>query len=123
MELYWSYTGVVILLFNAFACICQWGCAGGRSPAAGCRRPKDGAGQRPGVAGLEFLGLARCVGFAGWKRSSPEAQPVCVGVGWNGWSFWAWLVALDGAVGRGQAQKPSQRGGKLKFLKFLKFLL
>ena len=75
MELYWSYTGVVILLFNAFACICQWGCAGGRSPAAGCRRPKDGAGQRPGVAGLEFLGLARCVGFAGWKRSSPEAQP------------------------------------------------
>ena len=60
MELYWS---------------CAGGLCGGRSPAAGCRRPKDGAGQRPGGAWLEFLGLARCVGQEGGKRSSPKAQP------------------------------------------------
>ena len=47
----------------------------GRSPAAGCRRPKDGAGQRPGGAWLEFLCLARCVGLEGGKRSSTKAQP------------------------------------------------
>ena len=30
----------------------------------------------------------------------------------RGWSFWAWLVALDKREGRGQAQKPSHRRGE-----------
>ena len=51
------------------------GLCGGRRPAAGCRRPKDGAGQRPAGAWLEFLALARCVGLEGGKRSKPRAQP------------------------------------------------
>ena len=81
-----------------------------------------------GLAGLEFLGLARCVGFAGWKRSSPEAQPVSVGVRWG-------AVGLAGVFGFGSLRwkvrwkrskpkaQPMRVGALLKFLKFLKFLL
>ena len=89
---------------------CAGGLCGGRSPAAGCRRPKDGAGQRPGEAGLEFLALARCVGLCGWKRSKPKAQPQGGGERWNCWSLFLWLCVLDCAVGRGQRNKPNNRG-------------
>ena len=39
----------------------------------------------------------------------------------RGWSFWAWLVALARREGRGQAQKPSHRGGRgaMELLEFL----
>lgn len=40
----------------------------------------------------------------GWSRSEAGAE--------RGWSFWAWLVALDKREGRGQAQKPSHREGE-----------
>ena len=50
---------------------------GGRRPAAGCRRPKDGAGQRPAGAGLEFVSLAPCVGKSegkGGQRNKPSHE-------------------------------------------------
>ena len=94
---------------------------GGRSPAAGCRRPKDGAGQRPGGAcggsvAQPLAAVGRRTGqVSGWaerragvlglpardgrkvrgKRSaSPKPSPCALECGWIGWSFWAWLVAL-----------------------------
>ena len=74
MELYWSCTGVEkwFKRLRIYLPVVLWG---GRRPAAGCRRPKDGAGQRPAGAWLEFLALARCVGYVGGKRSKPKAQP------------------------------------------------
>ena len=73
------------------------GLCGGRSPAAGCRRPKDGAGQRPGgacggVAGV--LGFGSLRWLEGWKRSKPKAQPLRVGVRWG-------AVGLAGVSGLG----------------------
>lgn len=56
------------------------GCAGGGWSGSGLARCFGlcvGRGQaraRPPPRLLEFLGLARCIGFAGGKRSSPEAQ-------------------------------------------------
>ena len=96
--------------------------------AVGRRTGQVGGRAERGLAGLEFLGLARCVGFAGWKRSSPEAQPVC------GWVRWG-AVGLAGVFGFGSLRwkvrwkrskpkaQPMRVGALLKFPKFLKFLL
>ena len=70
-----SYYVVVILYLTITHIFASGVVRGGRCPAAGCRRPKDGAGQRPGGAWLEFLCLALCVGLEGGKRSSTKAQP------------------------------------------------
>ena len=53
----------------------------------------------------------------GWSRSEAGAE--------RGWSFWAWLVALDWREGRGQAQKPSHRGGRgaMELLEFVSLAL
>ena len=83
---------------------------GGRSPAAGCRQPKAGAGQRlggacGGVAGVFGLGSLRWL--EGWKRSSPKAQPLRVGVrlGALDWlEFWA--LARAGRKVRWKRSKP-----------------
>ena len=59
-----------------------------RSGAAGCRRPKDGAGQRRSGAerGAEFWPLAA----VGRRTGQVSGQN-----GAGGWSFWLWLVAKD----------------------------
>lgn len=66
---------------------------------------------------IPYIKLVRWVGCAGGGVARPLAA---VGrrtgqvSGWaeRGWSFWAWLVALDKRDGRGQAQKPSHREGE-----------
>ena len=97
-------------------------------------KPKPSPLRWGALAGLEFLGLARCVGKCGgrgqaqkpsplrwgagverlefwdlarvrwkvrWKKSKPKAQPLI------GWSFWAWLVALESAVEEVKPRSPA----------------
>ena len=133
--LYWSCTGVVILYFNAFACICLFRGAGGivRSfrPGSVRRRraevrPEAGDVRLVGRAGV--LGLtARCVGLVRWKRSaSPKPSPWALACGGIGWSFGLdgslrWISAVE-EVGKPKAQ-PICVGALPKFLKLPKFLL
>ena len=67
----------------------------GRPLAAVSRRLGQVSGRPERVVGwLKFLALARCGGFAGWKRTKPKAQPLRVGVRWG-------AVGLTGVSGLG----------------------
>ena len=127
LELYWSRK-IIKTLTHIFASgVVRGGVA--QPLAAVSRRLGQVSGwAERGLAGPEFWALARCVGFAGWKRSKPKAQPVC------GWVRWG-AVGLAGVFGFGSLRwkvrwkmskpkaQPMRVGALLKFPKFLKFLL
>ena len=44
------------------------------------------------------------------EEVKPRSPARCVGVRWIGWSFWAWLVALESAVEEVKPRSPSNAG-------------
>ena len=109
--LYWSCTGVVILYFNAFACICLFRGAGGivRSFRPGSVRRRR-AEVRP-----EAGGGWDCAELQAWLCPTEEGRGQAwsggCAVGWEGWSFGLdgslrWISAVE-EVGKPKAQPVS----------------